>query len=35
MSYSSAMFSGPDPTLEDAQTAKQRRVIELTEAKRG
>ena len=35
MSYSSAIFSGPDQTLEDAQTAKQRRVIELIEAKRG
>ncbi len=34
MSYSSAIFSGPDQTLEDGQTAKQQRVIELLEAKR-
>ena len=31
MSYSSAIFSGPDQTLEEAQTAKQQRVIELLE----
>ncbi len=35
MSYSSAIYSGPDQTLEDAQAAKQRRIIELIEAKRG
>ena len=35
MSYSSAIFAGPDQTLEDAQTAKQQRAIELMAARPG
>jgi cyclopropane-fatty-acyl-phospholipid synthase len=35
MSYSSAIFSSPDQTLEAAQAAKQQRVIELMETQPG
>jgi cyclopropane-fatty-acyl-phospholipid synthase len=35
MSYSSAIFSSPDQTLEDAQVAKQQRAIELLETQPG
>ena len=35
MSYSSAIYAGPDQTLEEAQLAKQRRILELMQTQPG